>query len=70
MEEAESVMQKETLGKKVKAGQVVSSGLLKDTRFKDLFENPAFQIDKNADEFRWNFISPLKIWIIYTVFIY
>lgn len=52
MEEAESVMQKETLGKKVKAGQVVSSGLLKDTRFKDLFENPAFQIDKNADEFR------------------
>jgi len=57
MESAESISQKETLGKKVKAGQVVSSSLLKDTRFKDLFENPAFQIDKNADEFR--LLNPL-----------
>ena len=52
MEEAESISEKESLGKKVKAGQVVSSSLLKDTRFKAMFENPAFQIDKNADEFR------------------
>lgn len=34
--------------KKSKTG----SNLLKDDRFKALFENPAFQVDKNADEYR------------------
>jgi len=52
-EEAQSVSEKESPGgKKVKAGKVVPANLLQDLRFKDLFENPAFQIDKNADEFR------------------
>ena len=57
MEEAQSVSEKESPGKKVKAGKVFPANLLKDPRFKDLFENPAFQIDKNADEFRQIFQS-------------
>ncbi|XP_071438610.1 nucleolar protein 10 [Hetaerina americana] len=35
-------------GKKVKPG----SNLLQDNRFKALFENPDFEVDKNADEYR------------------
>lgn len=27
-------------------------GLLKDDRFKALFENPAFQVDTNAEEYK------------------
>jgi len=52
MEEAQSVSEKESLGKNVKAGKVVTANLLQDPRFKNLFENPEFQINKNADEFR------------------
>lgn len=33
------------------------SNLLKDDRFKALFENPEFQVDKNADEYRYGLPS-------------
>ena len=29
-----------------------NTNLLKEERFKDLFENPEFEVDKNADEYR------------------
>lgn len=35
--------------KKNKSG----AGLLKDDRFKALFENPDFEVDKNAEEYRF-----------------
>lgn len=54
MSEAQTVSEAVTHGKKVKASKVVSSSLLKDPRFKKLFENPEFQIDKNQDEFRYH----------------
>lgn len=35
-----------------KKKKVASNSLLNDDRFKELFENPSFEIDKNADEYR------------------
>jgi len=40
--------QKEKKKKKNKSG----TNLLKDDRFKALFENPDFEVDKNAEEYR------------------
>lgn len=42
-------MMDEENNKKNKTG----ANLLKDDRFKALFENPEFQVDKNADEYRY-----------------
>ena len=54
MEGASTVIEAETQGKKVKTqvNKIASSSLLKDSRFKDLFENPDFEINKTADEYR------------------
>ena len=52
MDEAKSVSQADDEGKKSKAKKIISSSLLKDSRFKGLFENPDFEINKSADEFR------------------
>lgn len=55
MEEKRAVEETEAEGKKNSAKKMrrqADGGLLQDPRFKDLFENPDFQIDKNADEFR------------------
>jgi len=52
MEGANTVIEAETQGRKVKVNKVASSSLLKDSRFKDLFENPDFEINKTADEYR------------------
>lgn len=42
------LMGDQTNNKKKKEGQ----SLLKDDRFKALFDNPDFEVDKNADEYR------------------
>jgi len=36
-----------------------NTNLLKEVRFKDLFENPEFEVDKSADEYRLP--NPVKI---------
>lgn len=43
------LMGDETSNKKKKEGR---QSLLKDDRFKALFENPDFEVDKNTDEYR------------------
>lgn len=52
MDEKETVTEKESQGKRVNANKMLSTNLLKDDRFKGLFSNPDFEIDKNAEEFR------------------
>lgn len=52
MEDAKVVEEAEKLGKKMKQKVVMNSSILKDDRFKDLFENPNFQIDKNTEEYK------------------
>lgn len=42
------IMDSETVGSKSKE----ACNLLKDNRFKALFENPEFEVDKNADEYK------------------
>ncbi|KAK2722714.1 hypothetical protein QYM36_003034, partial [Artemia franciscana] len=39
-------------GKKVKQNKVQAASILHDERFKLLFENPDFEVDKNADEYK------------------
>lgn len=34
--------------------------LLEDNRFKDLFENPDFQVDTNAEEYRYGFVLTIS----------
>ena len=38
--------------KGAKAGQAEGNGLLADDRFKPMFEDPAFAIDEDAEEFK------------------
>lgn len=42
--------------KKKKKKNKSGAGLLKDDRFKALFENPDFEVDKNAEEYRFVFL--------------
>lgn len=53
MDETKAVTDMEAMGKKTKAKKISSSNLLTDSRFKSLFENPNFEIDKSADEYRY-----------------
>ena len=39
-------------GPSAKAGQAEGNGLLADDRFKPMFEDPAFTIDEDAEEFK------------------
>lgn len=52
MEESRTIDELEAEGKKSKGEKILKASLLKDSRFKDLFENPDFEIDKAADEYR------------------
>ena len=52
MEDNQAIEDLEAEGKKSKGEKIRKASLLKDTRFKALFENPDFEIDKAADEFR------------------
>ena len=53
MDESKAIEELEAEGKKSKAKKLMTANILKDDRFKNLFENPDFQIDREADEFRW-----------------
>ena len=52
MDEAETVTEAESQGRRVKANKMLTASLLKDDRFGALFKNPDFEIDKTAEEFR------------------
>jgi hypothetical protein len=52
MEDSKAVDDAEAVGKKSGAKLLMSSNILNDSRFKDLFVNPNFQIDKSSEEFR------------------
>ncbi len=52
MEDTKTVDDAEAIGKKSGAKLMMSSNILHDPRFKDLFSNPNFQIDKSSEEFR------------------
>lgn len=52
MEDSKTVNDAAADGKKSGAKLMMSSNILHDPRFKDLFSNPNFQIDKSTDEFR------------------
>lgn len=53
MEDSKAVGDAEAVGKKSGAKLLMSSNILQDSRFKDLFTNPNFQIDKASEEFRY-----------------
>lgn len=52
MEDSKAVDDAEAVGKKSAAKLLMKSNILNDSRFKDLFVNPNFQIDKSSEEFR------------------
>ncbi|XP_057375399.1 nucleolar protein 10-like isoform X1 [Daphnia carinata] len=52
MEDTKAVDDAEAVGKKSAAKLLMKSNILNDSRFKDLFVNPNFQIDKSSEEFR------------------
>nr|CAH0099809.1 unnamed protein product [Daphnia galeata] len=52
MEDSKAVDDADAIGKKSGAKLLMSSNILNDSRFKDLFVNPNFQIDKSSEEFR------------------
>lgn len=53
MDESKAIEELEAEGKKSTSKKLINANILKDDRFKKLFENPDFQIDREADEFRY-----------------
>lgn len=60
MEDSKAVDDAEAVGKKSAAKLLMKSNILNDSRFKDLFVNPNFQIDKSSEEFRYFFFLSKK----------